>query len=70
MQDREEPSQHVFTVKGCGMAEFNGKYFVDTGYENGFRNGKRRFRKDGVGRAGSQCTIQYNGEGWWFMRKH
>ena len=52
----------MFTVEGCGMAEFNGKYFVDTGYENGLVNGKRRFRKDGVGKAGSVCTIQYQVE--------
>ena len=67
MQDREEPSQRIFTVKGCGMAEFNGKYFVDTGHENGFMNGKRCYRRDGVGDAGSECTIYHNGMGWWLM---
>ena len=69
MQDREEPSQHIFTVTGCGMAEFNGKYFLDTDRMNGYENGKRCYRKDGVGDTGSECTIFYGGYGWWAMTK-
>merc|ERR1719483_17752 len=70
MQDREETSQYYFTVKGCGMDEFNGNFFVDIAHENGFRHGKRCFRKKSVGDAGSECVIyHYHGNGWWYMKK-
>jgi len=59
MQDREESAVHVFTVKGCDVPEFNGNYFVDIAHNNGFQNGKRCYRKNGVGNAGSECTIYY-----------
>ena len=36
------------------MAEFNGKYFVDSAHGNGF------YRKDGVGDAGSECVVWYS----------
>ena len=73
MKNREEFSQHVFTVEGCGMDEFNGKYFVDIAKNNGSINGRHCYRKDGVGNAGSECTIEYVsgiGEAGWFMRKN
>ena len=59
MQDREEPPQPIFTVKDCGMAEFNGKYYVDTDHKGGFRSGKRCYRKDGVGDAGSEFLCDF-----------
>ena len=52
------------------MAEFNGKYYLDTAHRNGFKYGKRCYRKDGVGDAGDDCTIQYGGVGWWNMGKN
>ena len=55
------------------MVEFNGKYFVDTDHKNGFMYGKRCYRRDGVGDAGSECTIYYHSGafgGWWFISKN
>ena len=70
MQDRVEPSQPVFTVKDCGMAEFNGKYYVDTA--QGIRRGKRCYRKDVLANAGSECTVEWYdiGLGSWYMTKN
>ena len=55
------------------MAEFNGKYVVDTDHNNGFEKGRRCYRKDGVGDADSECTIHYGGT-WmdrrWVMKKN
>ena len=73
MQDREEPTQPIFTVKDCGMTEFNGKYYVDTEHNDGFRMGKPCYRKDGVGDAGSECTVEcYENfvAGYWCMTKN
>jgi len=74
MQDQEEPSKPIFTVKDCGMVEFNGKYYLDTAHNDGFKNGKRCYRKNGVGDAGSERTIEwkYNefGGGYWYMAKN
>ena len=64
MQDQENPFQHVFTVEGCGMTEFNGKYFVDTAHENGLVNGKRCYRRDGSSDGGSECTIWFKSNLW------
>ena len=72
MQDREEPPQPIFTVKDCGMAEFNGKYYVDTDHKDGFVNGKHCYRKNGVGDADSESTIEWYAYlgGTWYMTKN
>ena len=69
MQDREDPPQYIFTVKDCGNTEFNGTYYVDIDHDGGFVNGKRCYRKNGVGNAGSECTIEW-GSGKWYMTKN
>ena len=69
MQDRKEPSQPIFTVKDCGCAEFNGKYFVDYGRVASSFSGKVSYRKNGAGDAESECTIEF-GEGLWLMTKN
>merc|ERR1719285_1639621 len=70
MQDREEPPQHVFTVKDCGMDFLNGKYYVDTAHKSGFINRKRCYRKNGVGKAGDVFTMSHSRSfGCWYMSK-
>lgn len=70
MQDREEFPQPVFSVKDCELNELNGKYFVDTAENNGFRNGKHCYQKDGPGDDGGECTVYHNGVSGWFASKY
>lgn len=70
MQDLGSSFGPVFTVKGCGMAEFNGKYFLDTAHNDGFSNGEFCYRKNGVGDAGDECTVENDGSGVWYMTKN
>ena len=56
--------QPVFTVKGSELADLNGKYFVDTAKNNGFMNGKHRYRKDEVASDGSVSTVFHYGGEW------
>ena len=71
MQDREEPSEPIFTVKDCGMPEFNGKYYIDTAHNGGFMDGKHCYRKNGIGDAGGECTIEWFARsGSWYMTKN
>ena len=54
-----EETNKGFTVKNCGMAEFNGKYFVDTS-KVGW-TGKHCYRKKGVGNASNGHVVHHDG---------
>jgi hypothetical protein len=60
----------VFTVSGCGMAEFNGVYAVDTAKDGGVRNGKPCYRKNAAGSAGGKQTVNFSSGSWYMCEDH